>query len=75
MNGFIFLNTHYSKVETPACTQVYNLFHLTDPIALRIEPLLCKQFGFIEPCMIPRYSKFPFGDGSNLSLGSHLEKS
>ncbi len=61
-------------VETPCCTQVYNLFHLTDPIAVRVEPLLCKQFRFIEPCMIPRYSKFPLGDGANLSLDHFIVK-
>ncbi len=60
----------YFKVDMPCCSQIYNLFHLTDPCAVRIEPLLCKQFTLIEPCMIPRYSKFPLGDGSNLSLGN-----
>lgn len=60
---FIFL------VEPPVGSQIYNLFHLTDPIAVRIEPLLCKQFKFIDPCTVPRYSKFPLGDGINLSLG------
>lgn len=60
----------FRLVEIPSCTQIYNLFHLTDPVATRIEPLLCKQFRFIQPCMVPRYSKFPMGDGSNLSLGN-----
>jgi membrane-associated phosphatidylinositol transfer protein len=60
-------------VDLPACTQIYNFFHLTDPVAIRIEPLLCKQFRFIQPCMIPRYSKFPMGDGSNYSLGKIIK--
>lgn len=58
----------------PCCSQMYNLFHLTDPVAIRIEPLLCKQFTTIEPCMIPRYSKFPLGDGSNISLDHFIVK-
>jgi hypothetical protein len=58
----------------PCCSQMYNLFHLTDPVAIRIEPILCKQFTTIEPCMIPRYSKFPLGDGSNLSLDHFIVK-
>jgi hypothetical protein len=53
---------------------MYNLFHLTDPVAIRIEPLLCNQFITIEPCMIPRYSKFPLGDGSNISLDHFIVK-
>ena len=57
------------QVDIPCCSQVYNLFHLSDPCATRIEPLLCKKFSLIEPCMIPRYSKFPHGDGTNISLG------
>jgi hypothetical protein len=39
-----------------------------------VEPLLCKQFRFIEPCMIPRYTKFPLGDGANLSLDHFIVK-
>ncbi|CAF0833193.1 unnamed protein product [Brachionus calyciflorus] len=61
-------------LDIPCCSQFYNLFHLTDPIAIRIEPLLCKQFKFIEPAMIPRHSKFPLGDGSNLSLDYFIVK-
>lgn len=59
-------------VEPPIGSHIYNLFHLTDPIAVRIEPLLCKQFKYIDPCMVPRYSKFPLGDGLNLSLGNNI---
>lgn len=62
-------NLAFGYLDVPCCSQIYNLFHLTDPIAVRVEPLLCKQFRLIEPCMIPRHSKFPLGDGSNLSLG------
>jgi len=60
------------EVGVPVCSQIYNLFHLTDPVATRIEPLLCKQFKFIEPCMVARHSKYPFGDGSNFTLGKPI---
>lgn len=63
-------NIANGQIDLPCCTQIYNMFHLTDPIALRIEPLLSKKFRSIEPLMIPRYSKYPLGDGSNLSLGN-----
>lgn len=61
-------------IETPCCTQIYNLFHLTDPVATRIEPMLCKQFRFIKPVMVPRYSKFPQGDGAVTSLDHFMAK-
>ena len=60
--------------DAPLCTQMYNLFHLTDPGAIRVEPLLCKQFRHIQPCTVPRYSKFPLGDGFNLSLDHFIVK-
>lgn len=53
---------------------MYNMFHLTDPGAYRVEPLLCKQFSYIQPCMVPRYTKFPLGDGYNLSLDHFIVK-
>eukprot|EP00058_Branchiostoma_floridae_P005248 XP_002590736.1 hypothetical protein BRAFLDRAFT_78151 [Branchiostoma floridae] len=48
----------------PACNQVYNMFHLTDPLAARLEPLLQDQFSQIAPVSVSRYHKFPLGDGS-----------
>lgn len=53
----------------PACEQVYNLFHAADPCACRLEPLLAPKFQAIAPLAIPRYQKFPLGDGSSLLLG------
>ncbi|XP_066272344.1 membrane-associated phosphatidylinositol transfer protein 1-like [Branchiostoma lanceolatum] len=48
----------------PACTQVYNMFHPTDPLAARLEPLIQDQFSHIAPVSVSRYHKFPLGDGS-----------
>ncbi|KAM6902526.1 LOW QUALITY PROTEIN: membrane-associated phosphatidylinositol transfer protein 2-like [Xenentodon cancila] len=47
----------------PACQQVYNLFHPADPSASRLEPLLDKRFHLLPPFTIPRYQRFPLGDG------------
>ncbi|XP_041348927.1 protein retinal degeneration B-like [Gigantopelta aegis] len=46
----------------PACHQVYNMFHSSDPIAIRLEPLIQIGFRHIAPIKISRYSKFPLGD-------------
>ncbi|XP_076843307.1 membrane-associated phosphatidylinositol transfer protein 2-like isoform X10 [Brachyhypopomus gauderio] len=52
----------------PACQQVYNLFHPADPSASRLEPLLEKKFHLLPPFSVPRYQRFPLGDGSSALL-------
>ncbi|XP_053136103.1 membrane-associated phosphatidylinositol transfer protein 2 isoform X6 [Hemicordylus capensis] len=52
----------------PACQQVYNLFHPADPSASRLEPLLEKKFHILPPFSIPRYQRFPLGDGNSALL-------
>ncbi|XP_075754686.1 membrane-associated phosphatidylinositol transfer protein 2 isoform X7 [Pelodiscus sinensis] len=52
----------------PACQQVYNLFHPADPSASRLEPLLEKRFHVLPPFSIPRYQRFPLGDGNSALL-------
>lgn len=47
----------------PHCTQVYNLFHPTDPTASRMEPLLSARFSMLPPINVPRYAKYPLGNG------------
>uniref|UniRef100_A0A8C7GRW9 Phosphatidylinositol transfer protein membrane associated 2 n=1 Tax=Oncorhynchus kisutch TaxID=8019 RepID=A0A8C7GRW9_ONCKI len=53
----------------PACQQVYNLFHPADPSASRLEPLLEKRFHQLPPFCVPRYQRFPLGDGHSALLG------
>ncbi|KAJ6656641.1 hypothetical protein lerEdw1_003528 [Lerista edwardsae] len=52
----------------PACQQVYNLFHPADPSASRLEPLLEKKFHILPPFSVPRYQRFPLGDGNSALL-------
>lgn len=52
----------------PACQQVHNLFHPADPSASRLEPLLDKRFYLLPPFIIPRYQRFPLGDGNSALL-------
>ncbi|XP_072271910.1 membrane-associated phosphatidylinositol transfer protein 2 isoform X5 [Pyxicephalus adspersus] len=52
----------------PGCQQVYNLFHPADPSASRVEPLLEKKFHLLPPFNIPRYQRFPLGDGNSALL-------
>lgn len=52
----------------PQCTQVYNLFHPTDPTAARLEPLISARFSMLSPINIPRYAKYPLGNGQPYHL-------
>lgn len=59
----------------PACEQIYNLFHAADPCASRLEPLLAKAFHAVPPLSVPRYQKYPLGDGTSSLLGEQLPTS
>ncbi|XP_024439843.1 phospholipase SGR2 isoform X3 [Populus trichocarpa] len=39
--------------EMPACSQMFNIFHPFDPVAYRIEPLVCKELISKRPVIIP----------------------
>ncbi|XP_035235939.1 membrane-associated phosphatidylinositol transfer protein 2-like isoform X1 [Anguilla anguilla] len=59
----------------PACQQVYNLFHPADPSACRLEPLLEKKFHLLPPFSVPRYQRFPLGDGNSALLVETVQNS
>ncbi|XP_024901324.1 membrane-associated phosphatidylinositol transfer protein 2 isoform X4 [Pteropus alecto] len=59
----------------PACQQVYNLFHPADPSASRLEPLLERRFHALPPFSIPRYQRFPLGDGCSALLVETVQRS
>ncbi|KAF0748361.1 protein retinal degeneration B isoform X2 [Aphis craccivora] len=52
-----------TSIQRPALQQVYNLFHPSDPIASRLEPLISAKFSILPPVNIPRYQKYPLGTG------------
>ncbi|KAM7033055.1 membrane-associated phosphatidylinositol transfer protein 3 isoform 2-T2 [Acridotheres tristis] len=56
----------------PACSQVYSFFHSADPSACRLEPLLEKRFHLLPPFSVPRYQRYPLGDGRSHQLGDVL---
>ncbi|CAI0556497.1 unnamed protein product [Linum tenue] len=39
--------------EIPACRQMFNIFHPFDPVAYRIEPLVCKEYINRRPVIVP----------------------
>ncbi|PNX74732.1 phospholipase DDHD1-like protein, partial [Trifolium pratense] len=39
--------------DMPACRQMFNIFHPYDPVAYRVEPLVCKEYFGKRPVLIP----------------------
>nr|XP_029118235.1 phospholipase SGR2 isoform X2 [Elaeis guineensis] len=39
--------------EMPSCRQMFNIFHPFDPVAYRLEPLICKEYISKRPVIIP----------------------
>lgn len=58
----------------PACQQVYNLFHPADPSASRLEPLLERRFHALPPFSVPRYQRYPLGDGCSTLLVETVQR-
>ncbi|XP_058613920.1 PITP-less RdgB-like protein isoform X1 [Onychostoma macrolepis] len=57
----------------PACSQIFNLFYPSDPSASRLEPLLHPILTQLPPFPVPRYQRYPLGDGrSNLMVDTVL---
>ncbi|XP_012272496.1 protein retinal degeneration B isoform X2 [Orussus abietinus] len=57
-----------SNIPKPTVNQVYNLFHPTDPVAARVEPLISARFSFLPPVNVARYQKYPLGNGQPYHL-------
>ncbi|PAA54687.1 hypothetical protein BOX15_Mlig014849g1 [Macrostomum lignano] len=47
------------RLPRPACEQVYNLYHNTDPCSFRLEPLLAESFRWLAPVSLPKCSLLP----------------
>ncbi|KAF8111813.1 hypothetical protein N665_0072s0025 [Sinapis alba] len=39
--------------EMPACRRMFNIFHPYDPVAYRVEPLVCKEYLPKRPVIVP----------------------
>ncbi|KAJ8759326.1 hypothetical protein K2173_006846 [Erythroxylum novogranatense] len=39
--------------EMPCCRQMFNIFHPYDPVAYRVEPLVCKEYIDKRPVIVP----------------------
>lgn len=58
----------FKDIVKPPVQQVFNLFHPTDPVASRLEPLLSARFTNLPPINVARYAKYPLGNGQPYHL-------
>ncbi|XP_044586561.1 protein retinal degeneration B isoform X3 [Cotesia glomerata] len=61
-------NDKGTTVPRPLVNQVYNLFHPTDPVAARLEPIISARFSQLPPVNVARYQKYPLGNGQPYHL-------
>ena len=65
-------------VSSPKCAQIFNIFHPTDPISYRMEPLISPAMSTLKPQPLPYTKKGIFGApmGQGLTgLGSRVTQS
>jgi len=65
-------NKHPTYVEittsSPKCTRLFNIFHPTDPIAYRLEPLISPAMAKLKPQPLPYTKKGIFGAPASQGL-------
>lgn len=57
-----------TNIKRPLVNQLYNLFHPTDPVAARLEPLISARFSLLPPVNVAQYQKYPLGNGQPYHL-------
>ncbi|KAK5972467.1 DDHD domain-containing protein, partial [Trichostrongylus colubriformis] len=53
--------------------QVFNLYYPLDPCGARLEPVLNPHLSLIQPANVPRYQRYPMGDGRPIYFDSSVD--
>lgn len=56
------------SVSSPQCAQLYNIFHSSDPISYRLEPLIAPVMASLKPQQLPYTKKGLFGSSASQGL-------
>jgi DDHD domain len=62
-------------VSSPKCDQLFNIFHPTDPISYRIEPLISPAMASLKPQLLPYTKKGLFGAPGIANIGARVGQS
>lgn len=63
------------SVSSPKCDQLFNIFHPTDPISYRIEPLISPAMASLKPQLLPYTKKGLFGAPGIANIGARVGQS
>ena len=63
------------SVSSPKCEQLFNIFHPTDPIAYRIEPLISPAMSSLKPQPLPYTKKGIFAAPGLTNIGARVGQS
>ncbi|KHJ95597.1 DDHD domain protein [Oesophagostomum dentatum] len=61
-------------IEPLETCQLFNLYYSLDPCGSRIEPVLNPQLKLLPAANVPKYQRYPLGDGHSLSFDSSVDK-
>ncbi|KAL3230027.1 hypothetical protein RNJ44_01390 [Nakaseomyces bracarensis] len=62
------------KLLSPKCSNLYNVFHVCDPVAYRIEPLIDRRLAKYEHSYIPHWSESDNIASKVIELGGKILK-
>jgi len=63
------------SISSPKCSELYNIFHPTDPIAYRLEPLISPALAELKPQPLPYTKKDMFGAAGIANIGARVGQS
>ncbi|CAI5445087.1 unnamed protein product [Caenorhabditis angaria] len=61
-------------IETLDSCQLFNLYYPLDPCGARIEPVLNSQLAYHQPHAVPKYQRYPLGDGKSQHYDSTIDR-
>jgi len=67
--------TNAAGISSPKCAQLYNIFHPTDPIAYRLEPLISPAMKALKPQPLPYIKKGMFSTQGLQGIGTRVGQS
>ncbi|VDM56683.1 unnamed protein product [Angiostrongylus costaricensis] len=62
-------------IEPLEFCQMFNLYYSLDPCGVRLEPVLNQSLCLLPPANVPRYQRYPLGDGRSLCFDSSVDHS
>lgn len=62
-------------VSSPKCAQLFNIFHPSDPIAYRLEPLISPAMSSLKPQPLPYIKRSIFGVPGLTGIGARVGQS